>query len=235
MSSGLSKKINDAHSSLIYSLILVGNHEYLDDMNSLSRGNIRFYGIRLSLLHAVMNQRLNQFGLNSGEKKEAVQVLWNGGSREEKIIALWIVSEQSDLLQDITWNEILVWSGSPDNWEVADLMALKILEPWILRSREKRLDYLEILVAENNYWRRSMSIHVVLSLNRSGAISLERTLTMIEKVLPDDHPIVSKALRIALLELVNRNPERLSMFFLKHRGVLPVGLLAEVEREIQPK
>ncbi len=80
-----------------------------------------------------------------------------------------------------------------------------------------------------------MSIHVVLSLNRSGAISLERTSTMIEKVLPDDHPIVSKALRIALLELVNRNPERLSMFFMKNRGVLPVGLLTEVEREIQPR
>ncbi len=225
------RKTVKAHSSLLFSLILVGNHEYLEDMSSLSTPNIKYYGVRLSVLRATMKTWLNQSELNFDERRRVVQLLWEGGSREERLIALWMVSEENDLLTAVTWNEILVWSESPDNWQVADVLAMKILAPWILKDPVGRLRYLDILVAEANYWRRSISISAAILLGRQGSSFEERAIGMMEKILPDDHPIVIRAVGLALLELGKWNPERHSLFILKHRKELPTHLLTEVQRE----
>ncbi|MCZ6648622.1 MAG: DNA alkylation repair protein, partial [Thaumarchaeota archaeon] len=79
-------------------------------MSSLSTPNIKYYGVRVSVLRATMKTWLNQSDLNFDERRRVVQLLWEGGSREERLIALWMVSEENDLLTAVTWNEILVWS-----------------------------------------------------------------------------------------------------------------------------
>ncbi len=225
------KKTAEAQASLLYSLILVGNHEYLEDMSYLSPANIKFYGVRLPVLRATMKTWLDQSELNFDERRRIVQMLWESGSREERLIALWMVSEENDLLTAVTWNEILVWSGSPDNWEVADVLAMRILAPWIIKDLAERLKYLDTLVAENNYWRRSISISAATFLHRLEPSLEEKTIGMMEKILPDHHPIVIKAVRLALIELGKRNPNRLSLFILKNRKDLSTHLLNEVERE----
>ena len=227
----MTNKIVGARSSLLYSLALVGNHEYLDDMSSIFAESIRFYGVKHPVLRATMQKWLDQSELNFEERRKIVQTLWDGGSREERLIALWMVSEEEDLLKAVTWNEILIWSGSPDNWEVADVLAMRILAPWILRDLVGRLKYLDLLLSGNSYWRRSVSISAAISLNHLGSVTYEHTIHMIERILPEHHPVVTRVVLLALLELIKINPMRLSLFLRQHREELPAHLLAEVEKE----
>ncbi len=90
-----------------------------------------------------------------------VEALWNGESREECMLAVYVLSRYKRFIPDLTWGDFDRWRRKVDNWEVGDGLAMWVLSPWVAVDREARLDHLRTLIADNDIWSRTTTKRLI--------------------------------------------------------------------------
>ncbi len=103
-----------------------------------------------------------------------------------------------------------------NNWDLVNASAPYIVGEH-LRTRPRNL--LDRLAASQMLWERRIAIISTLMLIKNGEI--DDTFRIAEKLLPDQHDLIHKAVGWALRETGNVSPDRLRDFLRRHYAQIP--------------
>jgi 3-methyladenine DNA glycosylase AlkD len=210
--------------------------EYQAGMSMAVPTGLKVYGVKVPHLREISR------GWQSAHKKVArddlmalVEALWDGESREERVLALELLQRYKRWVPDLAWTHFERWRRGLDNWEVTDVLGVRILGPWVLSDPGGRLDHLRDLIADEDVWSRRLALVSTVWLNR-GREDLsfpDFTLGLVERVKEERHPMITKAVSWALREMVKKHHDQVAAYLEDNREVLAAHVVREVDNKLR--
>jgi 3-methyladenine DNA glycosylase AlkD len=155
---------------------------------------------------------------------EEIQGLLNSSIHEERLIALFILTEQfrkaDAARKKIIYGFYLKNTKRVNNWDLVDLSAEKIIGAYLLFKDKKVLFK---LACSKNLWERRIAIMSTFYFIKNGFF--ETTLKISEILLKDDHDLIHKAVGWMLREIGNRNLKVEEDYLTKHYKNMPRTML----------
>ena len=163
-----------------------------------------------------------------------VEALWNGESREERMLFTYLLEHYKHLVPDLTKSDFDRWRCSLDNWEVTDGLGW-VLAFWLLADPDTRLDYLRELVADEDVWSRRLALVATVPINRghTGFTIPELTLELVDRVKEERHPMITKAVSWALREMTKSHADQVADYLEENREVLAAHVVREVRNKLR--
>jgi 3-methyladenine DNA glycosylase AlkD len=132
----------------------------------------------------------------------------------------------------ILWNYIRSWVSGIDNWAHSD--GLSDLYAFLLEE-DQEMVYPQLILwnVSENPWERRQSILSLLeySKKRKKVLPVSKILPLIQRLIPDEHVFVQKAVGWSLRETGNVYPDETWQFLLKHCTALsPAAFVAATEK-----
>jgi 3-methyladenine DNA glycosylase AlkD len=217
----------------------IGQHvdpEYQEGMGMAVPTGLKVHGVRVPRLReTARNWKVTHKSVARQDLMALVEVLWNGESREEKLLAVYLLQGYRRWIPDLTWAHFDRWRGSLDNWEVTDGLSQWVLGPWLLADPETRLDHLWDLIADEDLWSRRMALVATVWLNRGyrGFSAPDLTLELVDRVKQERDPMFTKAVSWALRGLIKTHPDRVETYVQENRAVLAAHVLREVANKLR--
>jgi 3-methyladenine DNA glycosylase AlkD len=197
---------------------------------------LKVYGVRVPHLRKMARAWQHTHKQVARENLMAlVEALWAGESREERLLAIYLLDRYKRWIPDLTWAHFEHWRQGVDNWEVGDGLAHWVLAPWLLADPHGRLDHLRDLIADENIWSRRLALIATVPINRgcTGFTVPDLTLKLIDQVKEERHPMITKAVSWALRELTKTHPARVQAYLDDYRDVLAPHAAREVENKLR--
>lgn len=141
-----------------------------------------------------------------------VESLWNGESRDERILGLEILFLHPEIVNGLSRDVFDRWRLDIDNWGVCDFLATRILGPWVENVPADRLRYLEMLVGDSHLFSRRLGLVSSVHLNRDGTEYGEWTLGQVDRVIDERDPMITKAVSWALRQMVKHQPSAVEAY-----------------------
>lgn len=156
--------------------------------------------------------------------------LWSGHSRDERALALEILCLHPDLVDGLDRSRLDRWRSDVDNWGICDFLGFAILGRWLLAVPGRR-SYLDELIEDSDLWSRRLALVATVRLNREDDAYADITLRLVDRVVDEREPMITKAVSWALREMIRRHPDRVADY-LDRRGD---RLAAIARREVRNK
>jgi 3-methyladenine DNA glycosylase AlkD len=210
--------------------------EYQAGMSKAVPTGLKMYGVKVPRLREISRDWQRAHKKIAREDLVAlVETLWDGESREERVLALELLQRYKRWLPDLAWAHFERWRRGLDNWEVTDVLGVRILGPWVLEDPDGRLDHLWALIADEDVWSRRLAVVATVWLNRGrkDASFPAFTLELIDRVKEERHPMITKAVSWALREMIKKHPDRVAAYLEENREVLAAHVVREVDNKLR--
>lgn len=153
-----------------------------------------------------------------------IQELLNSKVHEERLIALFILTEQyrkKDFEQKkVIYDFYLKNLKRVNNWDLVDLSAEKIIGAYLF---EKDKQILFQLARSKNLWDRRIAIMSTFHFIKNG--SYDMTFEIADKLLQDEHDLIHKAVGWMLREIGNRDLKSEEDYLKKYYITMPRTML----------
>jgi 3-methyladenine DNA glycosylase AlkD len=197
---------------------------------------LKTYGLLTPVLREIARswQRTHQ-GVAHEDLVPLVEALWDGESREERMVALELLQRYPHSIPDLTWAHFERWRRDLDNWELTDVLGMAILGPWVLADPQTRLDHLRDLIADEDLWSRRLALVSTVGLNRGrkDASFPVLTLELIDQVKEERHPMITKALSWTLRVMGKGHPDEVTAYLEENRDTLASHVVREVSNKLK--
>ena len=163
-----------------------------------------------------------------------VDSLWNGESREERMLFTYLLEHYKRLIPDLTRAHFERWRRGLGNWEMTDGLGW-VLAFWLLGDPGTRLDYLGELIADEDVWSRRLALVATTPINRghTGFTIPDLTLELVDRVKEERRPMITKAVSWALREMTKSHPDRVAAYLEENREVLAAHVVREVNNKLR--
>jgi len=155
---------------------------------------------------------------------EEIQELLNSKIHEERLIALFILTEQyrkgNGEHKKVIYNFYLRNAKRVNNWDLVDLSAEKIIGAYLL-DKDKKV--LLRLAQSKNLWERRIAIMSTFHFIKNGFY--DTTFAISDMLLKDEHDLIHKAVGWMLREIGNRNLAEEEKFLKKNYKTMPRTML----------
>ena len=205
-------------------------------MMMVTRTELKVYGVRVPHLREIARawQRAHK-DVTREDLMALVEALWDGKSREERLLVVYLLERYKRWIPDLTWAHFERWRRDLDNWEVADGLSLWVLGRWLLANPEDRLAHLWDLIADEDVWSRRLALVATTWLNRGrkdiGFLVL--TLKLVDRVKEERDPMITKAVSWALRGMVKTHADRVAAYLEDNRDVLAAHVVREVSNKLR--
>ena len=193
----------------------------------------RAYGARVPDLRRIARKwRLAHPETTHGDLVTLVNALWSGESREERVLAVLLLEEFNYLVPELTRADFDRWRSDLDNWGECDGLGW-VLASWLLAEPSARMDYLWVLIGDDDVWSRRAALVATARINRgrTGFTVPDLTLKLIDQVKTERHPMITKAVSWALREMTRKHPDQVVAYLKRSED----SLAAHVRREVNNK
>ena len=196
---------------------------------------LRMYGLRVPQLRDIARAwgRAHQ-QVAFDDLVALVDSLWNGESREERMLFTYLLEHYKHLVPDLARADFERWRQTLDNWETTDSLGW-VMALWLLGNPDTRLDYLGQLIADENVWSRRLALVATTPINRghTGFTIPGLTLELVDRVKEERHPMITKAVSWALREMTKSHPNRVAAYLEENREVLAARVVREVNNKLR--
>jgi len=210
--------------------------EFQETTSRVIPSGLKAYGLRVPVLRGIAGawQRAHE-GVAREDLFALVEAMWDGESREERLVALELLQHYRRWIPDLTWAHFERWRRDLDNWETTDGLGMAILGPWVLADPDARGDNLWDLIADEDVWSRRLAVVSTVGLNRARKdVSFPAlTLELIDQVKEERHPMITKAVSWALRVMLKKDPDRVAAYLEENRGVLATHVVREVSNKLK--
>jgi len=195
----------------------LGNPENAADVARFIPGMGESYGVPLPALHAIAAELARWGTRHPGEIFALVERLWNGGTREGRIIAAKVLERLGKRQPERTLALAASFVGGFRNWEECDQLACFGLRYALQRRPELVLPRCEEWVKSGDKWTRRFGVVVLTSLPKDKAyVPSEREFSILDAVMADEAREVQDAVAWALREMAKRHPKPVTAFLRRH-------------------
>ena len=196
---------------------------------------LKVYGLRVPQLRDIARAwgRVHQ-QVALDDLVALVDSLWNGESREERMLFTYLFEHHKHLVPDLTRADFERWRRGLDNWEMTDGLGW-VMALWLLGDSDTRLDYLGELIADEDVWSRRLALVSTTPINRghTGFTIPDLTLELVDRVKEERHPMITKAVSWALREMTKSHPDRVVTYLEENREVLAAHVVREVRNKLR--
>jgi len=196
---------------------------------------LKVYGLRVPQLRDIARDwgRAHQ-QIAHDDLVTLVDSLWNGESREERMLFTLLLEHCKRLVPDLTKADFERWRQSLGNWEATDGLGW-VLALWLLGDPDSRLDYLGELIADEDVWSRRLALVATTPINRghTGFTIPDLTLELVDRVKEERHPMITKAVSWALREMTKSHPDQVAVYLEENREVLAAHVVREVNNKLR--
>ena len=155
---------------------------------------------------------------------EEIQELLNSKVHEERLIALFILTEQyrkgDEEKKNAIYNFYLRNTKRVNNWDLVDLSAEKIIGAYLM-DKDKKI--LFKLARSKSLWEKRIAIMSTFQFIKNGMF--ETTLEISDILLKEEHDLIHKAVGWMLREIGNRNLVVEELYLKKHYKTMPRTML----------
>ncbi|MFQ5577394.1 MAG: DNA alkylation repair protein [Anaerolineae bacterium] len=197
---------------------------------------LKQYGVRIPRLRQIARDwQTAHKKIPQQELLSLVELLWKGDSHEERTLAIELLRRYPRTISRLTWGHFDRWRRALDNWSLTDALGTTIFGPWLLAAPDIRLNYLEQLIADEDVWSRRLALVATVPINRgrTGFTIPELTLTLINRVKDERHPMITKAVSWALRELTKTHRDSVAGYLEKNRDILAPHITREVSNKLR--
>jgi 3-methyladenine DNA glycosylase AlkD len=199
-------------------------------------GMARVYGVRVPRLREMARtwQRAHK-EIDLAALVPLIDALWAGDSREERVLAVHLLTRYKRLIPGLDWAHFDRWRPRLDDWEPTDGLASWVLAPWLMADREARLPHLRALIADEHLWSRRLALVATVPINRKpdGGTIPDLTLDLVERVKHERERMITKAVSWALRELTKTHPRRVEAYLAQNLDALAAPVVREVENKLR--
>jgi len=199
-----------------------------------SRLNV--YGLRVFELRKIVRTwRRDHEDVDREHLMMLVEALWDGESREERMLALELLQQYPRWIRDLTWAHFDRWRRDLDNWELTDVLGVGVLGLWMLHDTDARAERLWALLADEAVWSRRLGLVAAVGMNRArkDLTFPELTLDLVDHVKEERHPMITKAVSWMLRDMVKRHPDRAAAYLEENGTVLAGHVVREVSNKLK--
>jgi 3-methyladenine DNA glycosylase AlkD len=224
------------HQNLLRQIEQHADPEHQKGMSMTVPTQARIYGVKVPYLRKMAAdwQRAHK-QVAREELLALVEMLWNGGSLEERSLVIYLFECYKRWIPDLTWAHFERWRHDLDNWVVTDGLGQWVMAVWMLADPDARLEHLWALIADEDVWSRRLALVATTGLNRirKDVHFPDLTLALVDRVKSERHPMMTKAVSWALRALGQKEPQAVAAYLEKNRDVLAGHVVREVENKIQ--
>lgn len=184
--------------------------EYLQGMQMAVPGAGKLYGVRVPQLRTIAKQLTKKYGDQEQDLGRFAQASWAQGSREHRLIALFVLAGMKKLTPERRWELGVEFLPAVEDWETCDQMCHALLGQ-ALAEDPKYMDQLETWIDDDNFWVRRAALVSTVILRRAKyskevAEGLDqRTLSMCAVLLNDGEKYIRKAVDWTVREVIKRH------------------------------
>lgn len=205
----VNKLANPAQAKILSRFFKTGKGEY-------GEGD-EFLGIKVPISRKTAKQF---YALSLDE----IQELINSKIHEERLIALFILTEQfrkgDEAKKRSIFHFYLKNTKQVNNWDLVDLSAERIIGSYLF---DKDKNILFKLARSKNLWERRIAIMSTFHFIKIG--SYDTTLSIADMLLKDEHDLIHKAVGWMLREIGNRDLKTEETYLKKHYKIMPRTML----------
>jgi 3-methyladenine DNA glycosylase AlkD len=163
-----------------------------------------------------------------------VETLWEGGSREEREMAFYLLEHFERWVPDLPKAHFERWRRDLDSWAETDGLGW-MLAVWLAGDPGARLDYLWELIDDEDVWSRRLALAPLARINRGklGFTAPDLTLRLIDRVKEERRPMITKAVSWVLRETTKTHRDEVVAYVGQNRGVLAGHVVREVENKLR--
>ena len=168
------------------------------------------YGIRVPVLRGMAKEILRKYKNQTIALEDIALESWSMGTREHKLIALFIYDGLKDLAPIDRWKIGQRFLPDVGNWEECDQLCMAMFGQVIIENPSV-MNELEKWIDDPNFWVRRAALVTTVYL-RNGkfdddqAVELDaRTLAMCAGLLNDGEKYIRKAVDWAVREVIKRH------------------------------
>lgn len=189
---------------------VVGDEEYRSAMHTVVPGAGHIYGVRVPALRALAKQILKAYKRAEDSLQDLAEALWDAGSREHRLVALFLLGGLRSLGAEERWKLGVQWLPEVSDWETCDQLCSALLGE-ALAHEPKFFGELEGWLDDANFWVRRAALVATVYLRRASypleqARALDRrVLGMCGALLDDGEKYVRKAVDWAVREVIGRH------------------------------
>ncbi len=187
-----------------------GDAKYQPLISTAVPGISPTYGIRVPVLRGMAKEILRMYKSQTAAFEDIAQESWSMGTREHKLVALFIIDGLKDLAPIDRWKIGKRFLPDVGNWEECDQLCMALFGRVVVEVPSV-MDELERWIDEPNFWVRRAALVTTVNL-RNGkfdddqALELDaRALTMCAGLLNDGEKYIRKAVDWAVREVIKRH------------------------------
>lgn len=188
----------------------VQDPEYLQGMQMAVPGAGKLYGVRVPQLRWISRQLVKKHRNNEQDLVRFAQASWDQGSREHRLIALFVLAGMKHLSPERRWELGVEFLPDVKDWETCDQLCHALLGQ-ALAENPAYMDQLETWIDDDNFWIRRAALVSTVFLRRAKfpetiATELDqRTLGMCAALLEDGEKYIRKAVDWTVREVIKRH------------------------------
>jgi 3-methyladenine DNA glycosylase AlkD len=210
--------------------------DFQEVMHRVIPTGLKMYGLRTPVIREMARTWQRDHKEAACEDLLAVvEAVWEGESREERMVALELLQHHPSCIPDLTWAHFERWRQGLDNWEITDVLGRAVLGPWVLGDPDARLAHLGDLIGDEDVWSRRLALVAAVGLNRTRKdVSFPAlTLELIDQVKEERHPMITKAISWTLREMIRKHPDLVAAYLVANRDVLAPLVAREVSNKLK--
>jgi 3-methyladenine DNA glycosylase AlkD len=196
---------------------------------------LKVYGVRVPNLRKITRAWYREHQQISREELlTLVEILWNDESHEARQVVTYLFEHYKTIAPTLTRSHFEYWRQGLDNWVITDNLGW-LLGMWVLADPDSRLDYLEMLITDEDVWSRRLPLVAIVRINRgdTGFTAPELTLQLVNQVKEERHPMMTKAISWVLREMSKKYREQVSAYLTENKEVLASHVVREVKNKLQ--
>ncbi|MCK5054865.1 MAG: DNA alkylation repair protein [Anaerolineales bacterium] len=184
--------------------------EYLQGMKMAVPGAGKLYGVRVPQLRTIAKQLAKKYRDQDQDLDRLAQASWAQGSREHRLIALFVLAGRRVLIPERRWELGVKFLPDVEDWETCDQLCHALLGQ-ALAEDPNYMDQLETWIDDGNFWVRRAALVSTVILRRAkyseGVAKRldQRTLRMCAVLLNDGEKYIRKAVDWTVREVIKRN------------------------------
>lgn len=210
--------------------------EYAQVVSKTIPSGLRVYGLRVFEIRQIVRAwKRTHMNITHEDLLKLVEELWKGQFREQRIVALELLQLYPGWIPQLSQAHLERWRQDLDNWELTDVLGVRVLAVWLLADLEERSRYLWHLLADQDVWSRRLALVSTVGLNRAGKgnASADLTLELVERAKEERHPMITKAVSWALRVLGKKHPEQVLTYVAHNREFLAGHVVREVTKKVR--
>ena len=219
----------DQHKALVKAARAESDADYRNGAPKILKTPRKVLGTRVPKLRSIARSWAREnTDASSVERRRLILSLWTGPSREEQLLALWVLGS---LGGSIEWRDFALLRGGLDSWEPTDHLA-HLVADFIEADIHNRLHHASDLAASEHLWTIRLGVVTLSQLNRRG-LARELTPELIDGVRHYRDPMITKAVSWALREYAANWPGKARSYLRLRGDELPAIAVRETRNKLE--